>query len=304
MQEFIDSLKNKTVRQLNELMCDYSEKGDLEKIKILLTSPFIDNHAEISDNEHMSFIMACRSGNLELVKYLLSSSELKEHSDINAQHDIALSDACHFKNFSIVKYLIESPELKKHSKIPFVHVVNNNPIVLAAKYNHPEMFEYLISVSENKDDRIDEHLFRAGSELGTLNDLNLVKPFIKIAENKTNEVLTSLLEGIINGACSEDNIQIIKYVFGSPNLAQYIDIHKDNDSMFSSILLWSRIGRGTEVARYFIFDLNIEETEKIKNLRSSNSYEPIEKMFNVRNLTKTLEQDLPSSPHIKKSKKI
>lgn len=304
MQEFIESLKNKTIRQLNEHMFDYAEAGDLEKIKILLTSPAIDKHAKISDNDDVAFLIACRSGNMELVKYLLTAHDLHEHSDINAQNDSALSIACQLGHLSIVKYLIESPELTKHSKIPFIHVVNNNPIVLAAKFKHLEIFEYLVSVSEKKDDRIDEHLFRAGSELGTLEDLNLIKSFINIAENKTNKVLTSLLEGIISGASSEDKVQIIKYIFSSPNLAQHIDIHKDNDSMFRSILLWTRIGRGEEVARYFIFDLNIEETDKIKSLRASTPYEPIEKMFSIRNLTNTLEQDLPSSKNIKKSNKI
>lgn len=303
MQEFIESLKEKSDDQLKEIICDYAEKGDLEKVKFMLTNPTIDTYMHFSDNSGI-LSLACFGGNIDLVRYLLTSPEPEQHFDINADDDYALSCACEAGHLAIVKYLIESPELKIHSKVPFVNVANKNPIFLSAKYKHLEMFEYLASVVEGKDDSLDEHFFKAGSQLGSSNDLNLVKSFIKVGENKSTQILTSMLEGVINGACSKDDMEVIKYVFSSPHLAQHIDIHKDNDIIFRNILMWSKIGKGLDVARYFIFDLNIQETERIKKLRASIPYDDIEKMFNVRDLTKTLNQELSPNKNIKKPNKI
>jgi hypothetical protein len=47
-----------------------------------------------------------------------------------------------------------------------------------------------------------------------------------------------------------------------------------------------------DVAQYFIFDLNIPETENIKKIRSSRSVDVVENMFQIRNLNETFDKDL------------
>jgi len=302
MENFIESLKGQTVRDLNELMFHHANKGDLEKVKILLTSNEIDTHAKLSGNTDTLLIYACASGNIELVKYVLTSPELSEHPHINYDNDMALSTACKYGHLELVKYLIESPELTEHSQIPFLHRSSQNPIVLSLENNNFDLFKYLISVAKGKDERLNDYVSRATHSFASESDLSSIKNMIEVGKKYDNEILTAILEGIVHSACYTNSVEPIKYIFGSPELKQYVDIHKDNDSIFHGALTLTRRTKDIDVLQYLIFDLNITETERIKNLRSRIPREEVEKLFKLRDLSETLGKDLSLNPNTKMKK--
>lgn len=298
-QDFIESLKGKSDYQLQELLFQYSETGDLERVKSLLSYYNID-----AEDTSGALSCACLSGNIELVKYFLVSPNLKNLFDINSNFDSALSSACQTGHLHIVKYLLESPELEKHSHIPFINGSVNNPIVISASIKHLDMFEYLISISKEKDIRLVDHISKASSKAASHNDLNFIKNFIEIGKKHNDEIISSMLEGIIYGACYENNVDILKYIFKSQELSKHVDIHKDDDSIFRLLLIKSRKDKPLDVLQYFIFDLNIEETENIKKARSTYKREFVEKMFELRQFNQTLNNDLTINQNKHKQFKI
>jgi hypothetical protein len=291
MKEFIDSLAAKDNYELTDILYECASKGDLEKVKILFAQPQIqDNINFIGTNGVL--VSACFSGNIELVKYLLTSHETKNHFDINDDYDSVLSSACEAGHLHIVKYLFESPELEKHPQIPFVNTANNNPVVLSVQSKNLELFEYLISVSKDKDDRFLNHVSKAAGAASSSNDFDFFKSFIELGTKYSNTVISAMLEGVIYSCCYSNNIEQIKYIFNSPNLAKHVDIHNDRDEIFRTLIIQARKDKPLDMLQYFIFDLNIDETEAIKEFRLTYKREVVENMFKLRDLNHNLHQDL------------
>ena len=75
-------MKNK----INENFISAVKNSDFNKIKYFLTSPELEDHANINyktDNGWNALNWAILNSNLEIVKYLLSSKELKERINID-----------------------------------------------------------------------------------------------------------------------------------------------------------------------------------------------------------------------------
>jgi ankyrin repeat protein len=91
--------------------------GDLDKVRYLLTSPDLKEHAKVSHNKYQGFLEACERGYFEIVRYLLSSPEINEHADINANEGQALAIAIGYDHREIMEYLLFSSDLKEHADI-------------------------------------------------------------------------------------------------------------------------------------------------------------------------------------------
>ena len=63
------------------------------------------------------FINSCQKGHLEIVKYLLTSPDLKEHANIHAQDDSGFRLACFDGHLEVVKYLILDMSIEKTKTI-------------------------------------------------------------------------------------------------------------------------------------------------------------------------------------------
>ena len=86
--------KTLTQKKLNKVFINSCQKGHLEIVKYLLTSPELKEHANIHAQDDLGFRLACNYGHLEIVKYLLTSPDLKEHADIHADNDYGFGWAC------------------------------------------------------------------------------------------------------------------------------------------------------------------------------------------------------------------
>ena len=63
--------KTLTQKQLNKVFIDSCQKGHLEIVKYLLTSPDLKEHANIHAQDDLGFRWACEQGYLEVIKYLI-----------------------------------------------------------------------------------------------------------------------------------------------------------------------------------------------------------------------------------------
>lgn len=108
------------MKDLNKKFIEACENGDLETVRHLLLKEGerADIHAKDGGGfEDGGFRWACEFGRLNIVQYLLTSPELEEHADIHACNNSALQMACGSGHMDIVQYLLTSPELKKHADI-------------------------------------------------------------------------------------------------------------------------------------------------------------------------------------------
>ena len=74
--------KTLTLKQLNKVFIDSCQKGHLEIVKYLLTSPDLKEHANIHADNDYGFRWACEKGHLEIVKFLILDMSIEKTKHI------------------------------------------------------------------------------------------------------------------------------------------------------------------------------------------------------------------------------
>ncbi len=238
--------------------------GDIEKIKFLLTSDKLKKNINIHFDDDHGFIMACENGQLETVKYLLTSPDLKEHADIHACLDWGLSMACRSGNLEIVKYLLTSPDLKDHAHI---HADDDQALFQAFLDGHLHVIKYLLTSPDLKDHA------------------------------------TIYPNDHLRAATSKGYIHILDFLFNSPELKENLSPHQSNDIVFNTACKKQNL----EVLNYLIFDLNIDISPYIEyyfNDEQSDFADKVKNLFEMRELNKSLSEDLSSNQNIKPKTKL
>jgi ankyrin repeat protein len=212
---------------------------------------------------------ACETGDLDKVRYLLvSHKEDKNQEDDevfyrnirDANLHRFLSDclmvSCQKGHLELVKYLLTSPELPKK---PDIQSKQRPPLSYACGEGHLDIVKYLLT----------------SPELSVRADIH--------AEN----------EAALKNAFVDGHIHVVRYLMESPDLESHPNIHKDNDNLFEVLFRNVQKNNGKmEIARYFIFDLNIERTKQIDKLLAEKPNEQIENWFKIRELNHDLENQL------------
>jgi hypothetical protein len=130
---------------------------------------------------------------------------------------------------------------------------------------------------------------------------NSFKSFQSIAENFSNNVdlICNLKDGnTLIKASRFGQLEIIKYILNTDFLNKHVDIHVNDDAIFRAALEAKQV----DILRYFIFDLNIEITPNIKRMIDINS--DISNMFELRNINKSLNNELNNNSAITKKLKV
>lgn len=117
MNNFYENLKNLSQEQLNSELIDACEKGELNKVKYLLSSHELSIHADIHFNKDQALINACERKRTDIVKYLLSSNEIKEHAHIHAQGDTPFYKTMNNKNWELIEYYIFEIDIEHDASI-------------------------------------------------------------------------------------------------------------------------------------------------------------------------------------------
>jgi ankyrin repeat protein len=147
--------------ELDQHFNDACRENNLEQIQYLLTSPDLEIHADIRNNENLGFRLACKEGNLQIVKYLLTSPEIMVRPDIRSRNDYGLKTACSNKHYDMLRFLIEDG-------YSFEEKDANYDIAFKAAFNfrRPEAIQFLIyELDINKSPAIIEHIQNNPGEL-------------------------------------------------------------------------------------------------------------------------------------------
>ena len=105
-------------------------------------------------------------------------------------------------------------------------------------------------------------------------------------------------------ACENGHLDVVKYLLTSPELTEHVDIHAENDEGFRIACYEGRL----EVVKCLIIDMNIEKTtqiEKYLNEDKDNKYvqQAIE-LFNTRELHQKLNENIKDNKEKVKKMKI
>lgn len=139
------SIMNKS--SLNQTYINACEKGDLELIKLILTSKDLKKHANPYLFNDGCLSIACKENYIEIVKYFLTTNDLERILNIHTDNEKPLQTACNQGNYEIAQYLLTSQELKEHANI-----ANNNDAILIAtcKGANIDLLDYLLTSSDLK----------------------------------------------------------------------------------------------------------------------------------------------------------
>jgi ankyrin repeat protein len=194
-ESFYSKYKYSSPEKLSSAFCSACEKGNLDEVRYLLTSPELKEHADIHHYEDAGLSDACWHGHFDIVKYLLTSPDLKEHANLNDHKEKscgALLNACGAGHFEIVKYLLTSSDLKEHALINWVFMP---PLSAACEKGHFEIVKYL-----------------------------LTSPDLKEHSDITMNVLLATI--------AKNQIDILKYLLTLDNVSKLEDIHASEDLLF------------------------------------------------------------------------
>ena len=138
------------INLINEEFICACERGSLEIVKYLLTSPELKECADIHANNDEGFRFACKKGYLDVIKYILTSPELTEHADVHACDDQGFQFACANGYLDIVSYLLTSPDLKEHADI---HVGNDFGFRIAYMHDSFNVIKFLLEYNKSYQDK-------------------------------------------------------------------------------------------------------------------------------------------------------
>lgn len=241
--------------QYNDLIQEYidaCENGFLEHVRYLLTSKDLKNNPHINATNTLALSLACANNHIEVVKYLLTSDELLIKADIRAHENQPLINACSNNNFELVKYLLTSPDLKEHASLS-----KNDSIALvyACKHDNVEMIKYLLTSEELKDHA---SIYAVNGE-----------PLVQI--------------------CAYNCLNVLKFVIEELK----VDIYFNNCYAIRE----ASANNYEEMLQYLVFDYGIKKTPALQEHIENRFYynktiSSLEKMFNIREASEKLEQNL------------
>jgi ankyrin repeat protein len=160
MIELYEAYKDLHQDELNKSLLQACKHGWLDKVKYLLTSPELSNHADINVkymNIHSyPFISAAKEGHLDIVKYLINDDSLKDKLDIKTNEGAAFGYACYQGQLHVAQYLLSNSIYRSQINLE-ANLEKGFSNALVNKQN--QILEYLVlELNIAKDGYIDEYL--------------------------------------------------------------------------------------------------------------------------------------------------
>ena len=237
---------------------------------------------------------ACSHGNINFIKQIVNTDLVGSIPSGPLCYQLGLA-ACANGKTDIIKCLIDSPEL--HNRINREHYITEY-FKIACANGRLKTVEYL-STADNINRENPKLLFSIGLTHATRDGkLNIAKYLLENFRDLINEDVIKTGQ-LVNTACEYGELEILKYLH-SINILNKDNIHQHDDANF----MLAYDNNKLEVIRYFIFDLNMDKTEDIKQILSQKKNKEIEHMFTLRDLNKELHSNLELNQSINKKLKV
>lgn len=123
------------------LVCSF--QGYLSKVAYILINDELVEKLNRYNKDYINhcFKKASTSSNIEVLRFLLTSAFIEYKPDIHYKNDDALKWACENSHIRLVKYLLTSPELGEHSN-PYID--SCEAFQIAANSNYMDIVYYFI----------------------------------------------------------------------------------------------------------------------------------------------------------------
>lgn len=130
---------------INKVLREVVNYGNLEAVVYLLSSPELKNHANINctykshRHEKENFLLyAIDRKNHELIEFLTTSSKLKEHINVAENDNLALYHAFLKEDLITIKFLLTDDKLKVHASL------TSGCINILLMSQNKDILEYLV----------------------------------------------------------------------------------------------------------------------------------------------------------------
>ncbi len=240
------------------------------------------NYSLLSEYDlNVELVKACGRGDLDLAKYLINSKELPYNAVIKFNKWEPIKLATSLGQLEIVKHYLDDIQNE------YPNIVFN----VACRHGQLEILKHLFTTSEFVSDR--RNLSIVGSPLAAYHGhVNVLEYFVTFPEFiGLGETKKTHYEDLFVNVCGEGYINVIEYFLN----------HKDFlDSVNLSDLAYLGFYRACEndqmeVLNHFVFHLNMEFNEHIKDYLTEKNRDDIKELFHKRELNKQLESDLPKN---------
>jgi ankyrin repeat protein len=227
---------------------------------------------------------ACKNGDINFLKNFLDSDLFKYSNQVSV-HQMLLH-GCFDNQLEIVKCIFDMWEARRTFKV--LDEVREL-VKITCEKGYFEITKFLLEQPELKDENANSDApMMAALYCSSFGHLNILK---YIFESFPDDPL--MLKGLKNGiildaACDEGRLEIVKYLMESPDIKIKFGLQDNGNQLFRAAYDRNHF----EVLRYFIFDLNLEKTEDIKEYMSHVFKKDVDNMFNVRELNKSLKEEL------------
>jgi len=249
--------------QINhELLSNAVDLGNTEAFKTLINFPIIQQNINIHKNNDDIFVKSCTYGHDELVDYLLNSPF---KPTINNNIQMGFRKACMAGKLDVIKCMVNSKIYMDANPNP------DNCLSCASQDNHSEVVKYLFNEPKYQN-KIHDHEYQAS----------------------------------LMNACYHGDIDLIKFFIDSPKFSTKVNINtdtgNDNQYSFSNPIIAATKGKNREVLEFLIFEKNAEKTHVIEEYLQKNPNQMVENMFNIREISVEIQNELPINLPKKKDK--
>jgi len=240
-----------------------------------------------------NILKCCENGDLNTIEQLIN--QINFDSPYNFKNRFAkklFHTACGNEQIDIAKFLISSPYSDTHINQEFIITEALEESIHNRKL---KSIDYLINDSTlnlQHNFYFSDYLFKASNN----DDLDLFKALLNIDNQNYNNISLLDKQSILNEACSKQSHKIIEYVCNTPELTKYVD----HDEWFELAAIYSN----EKLLSFFIFDLNIQKSEKILNFFEEYDVEEAKEMFTTRDAYNELNNELENKETNSKKLKV
>jgi hypothetical protein len=233
---------------------------------------------------YRSLTQACQTGDINFIKEVINSDQV--NSITVPIPDKMLMRAAGFGHNDIIEAMLESPYLKEQICESYCLT---DALERAFQFGHIKTINLLMQKLHEFDQFNQSSLRHNMDKAVERGDLNLIKHFYdKFCTEYTNG---SIGREVLREACIYNKLDIVKYVIEHDNQQALDDFNSHHGFIFWTVME----NKNWEIARYFIFDLNMPKTGDLESHLKSRDKEESEKinnMFNIRELNKNLNEEL------------
>jgi hypothetical protein len=194
------------------------------------------------------------------------------------------SIACEHNQIGILKYFINSTNWSDSFNNFFILSENAREV---CRDGNIDIIKYLFNEPKIKDKNslYDFILYNASC----FDRLDIVEYILENFSSNPSIQMSIMNGQMLNSACEYGNLNILQYYFNSPKFINHShrEIHKED--LFKIALN----GQNMEILQYLIIDLELKKNKVIKEALVKKGNDEVEKLFTIRDLKKSLEENLP-----------